>query len=331
MIRCSAILLRSPPALICLLALAAGNITSASAQSYPARSIKLVVPFGPGGPTDVSARIVAQVVQAGLGTSVVIENRPGAGGAIGTKSVANADPDGATLLIGTSATLGVVPALVKNPGYDPIKSFAPVAKVADSTLVLVVPANFPANSVQEFVAHAKANPGKLSFASAGVGNQTQLLAELFKSKAGLDIVHVPYKSGAEMVTAILGEQVHMAFPDVSILIPLIREGKLKALAVTSSKRHPQLPDVPTMIESGIPDYVMTFWSGVVAPAGTPAELVSRLNAAIKDGLTSPAVRENLAKVGSEASPGSPQDFANFIAAETRKWSEVARTAGISLE
>ena len=267
----------------------------------------------------------------GLVTSVVIENRPGAGGAIGTKSVANADPDGATLLIGTSATLGVVPALVKNPGYDPIKSFAPVAKVADSTLVLVVPANFPANSVQEFVAYAKANPGKLSFASAGVGNQTQLLAELFKSKAGLDIVHVPYKSGAEMVTAILGEQVHMAFPDVSILIPLIREGKLKALAVTSAKRHPQLPDVPTMIESGIPDYVMTFWSGVVAPAGTPKEIVDRLNAAINDGLTSPAVRENLAKVGSEASPGSPQDFADFIAAETKKWSAVARTAGISLE
>jgi len=331
MIRCSAILLRSPPALICLLALAAGNITSASAQSYPARSIKLVVPFGPGGPTDVSARIVAQVVQSGLGPSVVIENRPGAGGAIGTKSVASADPDGATLLIGTSATLGVVPALVKNPGYDPIKSFAPVAKVADSTLVLVVPANFPANSVQEFVTYAKANPGKLSFASAGVGNQTQLLAELFKSKAGLDIVHVPYKSGAEMVTAILGEQVHMAFPDVSILIPLIRERKLKALAVTSAKRHPQLPDVPTMIESGIPDYIMTFWSGVVAPAGTPKEIVDRLNAAINDGLTSSAVRENLAKVGSEASPGSPQDFADFIAAETKKWSAVARTAGISLE
>jgi tripartite-type tricarboxylate transporter receptor subunit TctC len=268
MIRCPAILLRSALALICLLALAAGNVTNAAAQSYPARSIKLVVPFGPGGPTDVSARIVAQVVQTGLGTSVVIENRPGAGGAIGTRSVANAEPDGATLLIGTSATLGVVPALVKNPGYDPIKSFAPVAKVADSTLVLVVPANFPANSVQEFVAHAKANPGKLSFASAGVGNQTQLLAELFKSKAGLDIVHVPYKSGAEMVTAILSEQVHMAFPE-SILIPLIREGKLKALAVTSAKRHPQLPDVPTMIESGIPDYVMTFWSGVVAPAGMP--------------------------------------------------------------
>jgi tripartite-type tricarboxylate transporter receptor subunit TctC len=331
MIRYPAIPLRSLLALTCLLVPALGAVTRAETQPYPARTIKLVVPFGPGGPTDVSARIVAQVVQSGLGPSVVIENRPGAGGAIGTKSVAIAEPDGATLLIGTSATLGVVPALMKNPGYDPIKSFAPVAKVADSTLVLVVPATLPANSVREFVAYAKANPGRLSFASAGVGNQTQLLAELFKSKAGLDIVHVPYKSGAEMVTAILGEQVQMAFPDVSILIPLIREGKLKALAVTSASRHPQLPDVPTMIESGIPDYIMTFWSGVVAPAGMPAEIVNRLNTAINDGLTSASVRENLAKVGSVASPGTPQDFADFIAAETRKWSAVARMAGISLD
>ena len=331
MIRYPAIPLRSLLVLTCLLVPAVATVTRAETQSYPTRTIKLVVPFGPGGSTDVSARIVAQVVQSGLGPSVVIENRPGAGGAIGTKSVANAEPDGATLLIGTSATLGVVPALMKNPGYDPIKSFAPVAKVADSTLVLVVPATFPANSVQEFVAYAKANPGRLSFASAGVGNQTQLLAELFKSKAGLDIVHVPYKSGAEMVTAILGEQVQMAFPDVSILIPLIREGKLKALAVTSASRHPQLPDVPTMIESGIPDYIMTFWSGVVAPAGVPAEIVNRLNTAINDGLTSASVRENLAKVGSQASPGTPQEFADFIAAETKKWSAVAKMAGISLD
>ena len=331
MIRYPAIPLRSLLLLTCLLVPAVATVTRAETQSYPTRTIKLVVPFGPGGPTDVSARIVAQVVQSGLGPSVVIENRPGAGGAIGTKSVANAEPDGATLLIGTSATLGVVPALMKNPGYDPIKSFAPVAKVADSTLVLVVPATFPANSVQEFIAYAKANPGRLSFASAGVGNQTQLLAELFKSKAGLDIVHVPYKSGAEMVTAILGEQVQMAFPDVSILIPLIREGKLKALAVTSASRHPQLPDVPTMIESGIPDYIMTFWSGVVAPAGVPAEIVNRLNTAINDGLTSASVRENLAKVGSQASPGTPQEFADFIAAETKKWSAVAKMAGISLD
>ncbi len=329
MIPSLAILARSPLALACALAFAVGGAVTAHGQSSPNRSIKLVVPFGPGGPTDVSARIVAQVMQSALGQSVVIENRPGAGGALGSKSVANADPDGATLLIGTSATLGVVPALVKNPGYDPIKSFAPVAKVADSTLALVVPANFPANSVGEFVAYAKANPGKLSYASAGVGNQTQLLAELFKSKAGIDVVHVPYKSGAEMVTAILSEQVQMAFPDVSILIPLIREGKLKALAVTSAKRHPQLPEIPTMIESGIPDYIMTFWSGVVAPSGTPADMVDRLNAAINDGLRSQAIRENLAKVGAVASPGSPKEFADFIAAETTKWRAVARMAGIS--
>ena len=164
-----------------------------------------------------------------------------------------------------------------------------------------------------------------------MGNQTQLLAELFKSKAGLDVVHVPYKSGAEMVTAVLSDQVQMAFPDISILIPLIRSGRLKALAVTSAKRHPQLPDVPTMIESGIPDYVMTFWSGVVAPAGTSAQIVASLHAAINDGLKTAEVQENLAMVGAEASPGSPQDFAVFIAAETRKWSAVVKMAGISLD
>jgi len=307
------------------------HVVPLHAQSYPIKPIRLVVPFGPGGPTDVSARILAQIVQSALGQSVVIENRPGAGGALGSKSVATAEPDGYTLLIGTSATLGVVPALMKNPGYDPIKSFAPVAKVADSTLVLVAPATFPAGSVKDFVAHAKTNPGKLSYASAGVGNQTQLLAELFKSKAGIDVVHVPYKSGAEMVTAILGGQAQMAFPDVSILIPLVREGKLQALAVTSAKRHPQLPDVPTMTESGIPDFIMTFWSGVVAPAGTASDIVNKLNAAIDDGLRSAAIRDSLAKVGSEAAPGSPQDFADFISTETKKWSAVAKLSGISLD
>ncbi|MFL5094471.1 MAG: Bug family tripartite tricarboxylate transporter substrate binding protein [Xanthobacteraceae bacterium] len=301
------------------------------AQGYPAKTIKLIVPFGPGGPTDVSARLVAQIVQAALGQGVVIENRPGAGGATGTKAASGADPDGSTLLLATSATLGVVPALVKNPGYDPIRSFAPIAKIADSTLVLVVPSRFPANTVQEFVGQAKASPGRLSYASAGAGNQTQLLAELFKSKAGIDVTHVPYKSGAEMVTAILGEQVQMAFPDISILLPLIREGKLKALAVSTAARHPQLPDVPTMVESGIPDFVLTFWSGVVAPAGTPASVIDKLNAAINDGLKSPQMRESLDKVGAQADLGSPQDFARFIAAETVKWGTVAKTAGIGLD
>jgi tripartite-type tricarboxylate transporter receptor subunit TctC len=326
-----ALRITAPACLLAALALGCGDIAPLHAQAYPGKTIKLVVPFGPGGPTDVSARLVAQMVQSGLGENVVIENRPGAGGATGSKSVANADPDGYTLLLGTSATLAVVPALVKSPGYDPIKSFAPVAKILDSTLVLIVPANFPANSVKEFVGYAKANPGKLSYASAGAGNQTQLLAELFKAKTGIEAVHIPYKSGSEMVTAVLGEQVQMSFPDISILIPLIREGKVKALAVTSPQRHPQLPDVPTMVESGIPDFILTFWSGVLAPAGTSAMIIDRLNAAINHGLRSPEIVRTLAGVGAQTSPGSPQDFAHFIVAETAKWSAVAKTAGVSQE
>jgi len=313
------------------LAFASGEFAPARAQSYPSKTIKLVVPFGPGGPTDVAARVVSQIVPSALGQSVVIENRPGAGGSTGTKSVATADPDGYTLLIGTSATLGVVPALVKNPGYDPIKSFTAVAKVSDSTTILIVHPNFPANSVGELVNYAKANPGKLSYASAGAGNQTHLAAELLTARAGIKAVHVPYKSGAEMVTAVLGEQVQMAFPDISILLGLIKEKKLKALAVTSGTRHPQLPDVPTMAESGIADYVTTFWTGVMAPAGTPASIVGALNSAIAGGLRTPQMQENFTRIGAQPAPGTPADFASFIAAETRKWSAIAKTAGIDAQ
>jgi tripartite-type tricarboxylate transporter receptor subunit TctC len=315
-------------------ALAAGLLAcagAAHAQDYPSRPVRLVVPFGPGGPTDVAARLVSQIAQSELGATIVVENRPGAGGATGSKSVANAEPDGYTLLVGTSATLAVVPALMKNPGYNPVKSFAAVAKVADSTTVMIVPANFPANSIKEFVAYAKANPGKLSYASAGVGNQTQLAAELLKARAGIEAIHVPYKSGAEMVTAVLGEQVQFTFPDISILIPLIRDHKVKALAVTSARRHPQLPDVPTLLESGIPDFAITFWSGVVAPAGTPAAIVAKLNAAMDKGLRSQEIQDKLAAIGAQTTPGSPQDFASFIASETVKWREIAKTANVSLD
>jgi tripartite-type tricarboxylate transporter receptor subunit TctC len=317
------------PALIALAICAAA--APALAQSYPTKTIKLVVPFGPGGPTDVAARLVAQVVPAKLGQNMVIENRAGAGGATGSKSVATADPDGYTLLLGTSATLGVVPAVYKNPGYDSLKSFAPIAKIADSTTILVVPAQFPANTVQELIAYAKAHPGKLNYSSAGAGNQTQLVAELFKLKAGVDIVHVPYKSGAEMVTSILSDQAQVSFPDISILLPLILEKKIKALAVTGTQRHPALPDVPTMIESGIPDFVATFWTGVVAPAGTPPDAIQKLNGAINDGLRSPQVTDTLTKMGLQGDPKSPQEFAAFILAETRKWSAVAKIAGVTID
>ena len=315
-------------ALPALLALTFIPAERAQAQAYPSKTIRLVVPFGPGGPTDLSARMVSQMVQSALNQNVVVENRAGAGGATGTKSVTSAETDGYTLLLATSATLGVVPALQKNPGYDPIKSFAPVAKVSDSTTILVVHPNFPANSIREMVEYANANPGKLTYSSAGVGNQTHLAAELLLSRAGIKGVHVPYKSGAEMVTAVLGEQTHMTFPDVSILLGLIRDKKLKALAVTSGTRHPQLPDVPTMAESGIADYVTTFWTGVVVPAGTPQPIVDTLNGAISNGLRSQAVQDAFTRVGAQPVPGSPQDFGNFIASEQLKWGAIAKTAGI---
>jgi tripartite-type tricarboxylate transporter receptor subunit TctC len=319
------------PVLVWASAAVAVWVSAAVAQTYPNKPIKLIVPFGPGGPTDVSARIVSQLVQTAVGQTVVIENRPGAGGATGTKAVAASPADGYTLVLGTSATLGVVPALQKNPGYDPVKSFTAIARVADSTTILVTPPSFPANSVRELVAWAKANPGKLSYASAGAGNQTQLAAELLLARAGIKAVHLPYKSGAEMVTAVLGEQVQFTFPEISILLALIQEKKVKALAVTGATRHPLLPDVPTMQESGIADYATTFWTGVLAPAGTPADAVGRLNGAIADGLRSQPVRDMMSKIGAVPMPGTPQEFAAFITAETRKWRGIVEAAGISPE
>jgi tripartite-type tricarboxylate transporter receptor subunit TctC len=304
---------------------------TAWAQAYPSRAIKLVSAFGPGGPTDVTARLVVQALQKSFSQSVVVEYRAGAAGATGTKAAAGAEPDGYTLLIGTSATLAVLPAVTKNPGFDPERSFTAIARIGDTCNVLVVPPSFPAGSVREFVAYGKAHPGRLTYASAGIGNQTHLVAEMLMHDGRFDALHVPYKSGAEMATAVLSGQVDFAFPDVSLSVALAGEGKLKALAVTSPARRAQLPDVPTMIESGLPDVVATFWGGVVAPAGTPPAIVEKLNAAINAGLRSPDITASVAKIGVELSPGSPQDFAAFIAAERRRWAAVAAATGISLD
>jgi tripartite-type tricarboxylate transporter receptor subunit TctC len=300
------------------------------AQSYPAKPIKLIVPFGPGGPTDLAARVAAQIVQGSLGQSVITENRPGAAGAIGTRAVAAADPDGYTLLLGTVATLGALPAAIKNPGFDPVTSFAPLSKLTEGTAVLVVPPSLAANTVSELIALAKASPGKLNYASAGIGNQTHLNGEIFKAKAGVDIVHVPYKSGAELVTSLLSNQAQLSFIDISILLPLIKEGKLKPLAVTAGRRHPALADVPTLTESGIP-HVATFWTGVLAPAGTSPATVDTLSAALNAGLMTPTVRETLERVGSATSPISPDEFKTFIASEHQKWKDAVALAGIQPE
>jgi tripartite-type tricarboxylate transporter receptor subunit TctC len=321
-------------ALAAIALLVFGAIVPAAAQpaSYPAaRPVKMVVPFPPGGPVDVTARILSQHLPRTLGQTVIVENRAGAAGALGAKAVAGADPDGYTLLCGNISTLVVVPAVTNNRDYDPGKVFIPVAKVSQNYEVLVVHPAFAAKSVAELVAHAKANPGKLNFGSAGHGNATHLAAELFKLKTGTDIVHVPYKGAADAVTGVLGGQVQMFFGDIAGILPLLQQGTLRALAISSDTRSPLLPDLPTMIESGVPDYVVLTYVGVVAPAGTAPSIVGKLNAAINESLTAPEVAAAFAKLGAEVRPAPPQDFAAFLAAETQKWSSLARAANIRIE
>jgi tripartite-type tricarboxylate transporter receptor subunit TctC len=318
-------------AAILVLALGAWTAGPAAAQPYPNRPIKMIVPFTAGGPVDVAARIVGQHLPRLLGQSVVVENRAGAAGSLGAKSVASAEPDGYTLLWGNISTLVVLPVVTNNRDYDPARQFVPIAKVSQNHEVLVVGSAFAAKSVGELVAYAKANPGRLNYGSAGHGNATHLAAELFKLRTGTDIVHVPYKGAADAVTALLGSQVHMFFGDIAGVLPFLRERTLRALAVSSEARNPLVPDVPTMAESGVPDYVVSTYIGVVAPAGTPGAIVERLNAAINESLVAPDAAAAFAKLGAEIKPASPQDFTAFLAAETRKWADVVKAASIKVE
>jgi tripartite-type tricarboxylate transporter receptor subunit TctC len=304
---------------------------AALAQSdYPNKSVKLIVGFAPGGSTDIVARIVAQKLGERLGQTVIVENRAGAGGAIGARAAATADPDGYTLFFGNTSTLAVIPAVTRNPGYDPNKNFAPVAAVSESYMILVVHPDFPAKSLQEFLAYAKANPGKLNFGNAGAGNVTHLTGEMLRAAGNIDFVNIPHKGGAETVTGVLGRQIDFVLESPVILLPLIREGRLRALAVTSATRKQEIPDIPTMREGGA-DFVATLLSGVVAPAGTPPAIVSRLNAVINESLKSADMKATLAKFGSEARITSPEEFTAFMAGETQKWSNVAKAAHVEIE
>jgi tripartite-type tricarboxylate transporter receptor subunit TctC len=301
----------------------------ANAQTYPDKPIKLIVPYPPGGPIDTTARVVAQQITLRVG-QVVVENRPGGGATLGARSVATADPDGYTLLFGSSGSLAVAPALYGNAGYDSIKSFSPVAMVALLPHVFVVGPSVPAKSVAEFVAYAKANPGKLNYGAA-IGTPPHLLGTLFKVKAGIDVVYVPYKGSAQSVTDLLGGQTQMTIDGLTGLYPLIAAGKLRALAVASAARWPLLPAVPTLIESGYPDFNIDAWTGIVAPVGTPREIVARLNAAINEGLQSPEAKDSLAKISAVARLGTPESFAAFLAAELPKWSALVQIAGAKVE
>lgn len=307
------------------------RIARAQTLTYPNRVIKMIVPFAPGGPADTMARLAAQQLSSRLGQNVIIDNRAGAGGSIATKTVSTAEPDGYTLLFGNTATFAVGPAVYVNIGYDPIKHFAPIALFSTSTNLLVADPKLPVRTVTELIAHAKANPSKINFASPGFGTPPHMIGEMFKQRAAIDIVHVPYKGTAAAITDIMASQVQLTFENPSVLVQLIHEGKLRGIASTGEARNPQTPDLPTMIESGLPDFVSTSFTALAAPAGTPPDIVHRLNEAMNAGLNSPELGSTFAKLGVGGSALSPEQFGVFLVRENQKWSAVARAANIRIE
>ena len=300
------------------------------AQAYPEKLIRIIVAAAPGGPTDVPARLAAQILTPKLGQPVVVENRPGAGGAIGAREVAKALPDGYTLLMGNTSTLAVIPAVSTNAGYDPVKDFAPIAKITEGFQILVVHPSSPWMSVKALVDDTKANPGNTNYAHTGPGGLPNLAGELFMLRSGARMTGVPYRSGGESVTAVLSQAVDLTFENVAILVPQIREGKLRALAAQNSTRTKLLPDLPTMAEAGVPNAEANTFFGLVAPAGTPAHIIKMLNEALNDGMQSPEIQQLIANVGSDSKPNSPEEFAAYIAVQHRKWLEVGTAAGVKI-
>ena len=305
------------------------GLADAAAQTYPAKPIKVIVPYTPGSPVDVLARVVTQHAAMRLGQSFVIDNRPGAGTTLGTKVAAAADPDGYTLLMAATSFV-IASALYSNLGYDPAKSFTPVAMLATSPQVLVIAPTIPADTVAEFVAYAKSHPGKLNF-GFGLGTLPQILGETFKVATGTDIVSVPYRGGAQAITDMLGGRIDMNFGTTATLLPLIQQRRIKALAVTSTTRSTNLPDVPTMIECGLPQLALSFSAGILAPAGTPVEIVGKLNGEINEALMSAELIASMAKLGFDPKPVSPASYAAFLAEEMVRVPPIVRASGVRPE
>ena len=299
---------------------------AAAADGFPSKPVRIIVPYTPGSPNDVMARLLAQHLQAKLGQAAVIDNKPGGGTTIGSKVAAAAPADGYTLLFASSA-LVIEPIMTKQIEYDPQKDFAPIAFVARTSLLLTINEQVPANSVEEFVVYAKANPGKLSLGFAQ-GMVSQLAAEYFNRLHRLDITSVPYRGGALVIPDMLGGRIHIYWPSPATVLPLIREGRIKALATSSPERVSDLPDVPTMKELGLDQLSLEFWDGVWAPAGVPADIVEKLNAAINAALQSPEMIASMKQLGFESRIGSPQDFAAFVAAEIPRWTAVVKASGV---
>jgi len=299
----------------------------ASAQSYPTRPITLVVPFAPGGSTTIVARSIADKLADLLGQQIIVDNRAGAGGTIGTKAVAKSTPDGYTLLLGYTGTLAIGPTLYPNAGYDPRKDFAPIGMIGNAPNSLVVHPSFPVHSVKELIAHAKANPGKVNYGSAGVGTVSHVSGEYFASAANIKLVHIPYKGTGPALADLIGGHIPMAFAPIPATHSNVASGTLRGLAVTSAKRSSLVPDLPTIAESGIPDFEASLYYGIVAPAGTPRPIVDKLNEALRTALADPEVRKRLVNDGTDVTPGSPEEYAAHIDRDETRWSAVVKASG----
>ncbi|PWT89138.1 MAG: hypothetical protein C5B56_07660 [Proteobacteria bacterium] len=296
----------------------------AGAQGYPSRPVRIIVPTVAGGTVDVVTRLVAAELSARLGVTFFVDNRSGAGNTLGSREAARADPDGSTLLMSSASGQVVSPLVYKNIDYDAIKSFAPIGLVAEGSIIVVVNPTQPVHSIAELTAHAKAAPGRLNYGSAGTGSLPHLVGELFKAAAGIDLVHVPYRGGALSIADVIAGNVQITFEAVSPLLQHIRDGRLRALAVMSRARIPELPEVPTMIECGYPDIVVTTWTGLFAPAGTEPAIIAKLNGALDASLNAPELRSALARVGNSPLGGPPEALTRLLLAERERWAPVVR-------
>jgi tripartite-type tricarboxylate transporter receptor subunit TctC len=316
-------------ALLATVSFMAGVGHGTAQDSYPSRVIKFVVPFAAGSATDTLARVLGQNMTASLGQGVVVDNMPGASGFLAAQNVARAEPDGYTVLITSNTTHAANQNLFKKLPYDPIGSFEPVTKLGTITLALVINPSVPASSVQELIAYAKANPEALTFGSGS--SSSRIAGEMLKTLAGIDMVNVPYKSNPQAVTDLLGGQISLVFADISTTLPQAKAGKVKALAVSSPQRTPLAPDLPTMVEAGVPGYDLTAWFAAFVPAGTPKPIVDQLNTAFKTALADPKARETLLGAGIEPTSSTPEELKAFVVAETDKWAKTVKAAGIELE
>jgi tripartite-type tricarboxylate transporter receptor subunit TctC len=320
---------RSAGGAICAFALLAASF--APAQEYPSKPLRFIAPNLPGGPTDILARLIGQKLQESMGQPVIVENRAGAGGNIGTEVAAKAAPDGYTLVTGNNATFGANVSLYKRLGFDPVRDFTPIVFVATQPNILVVHPLLPVRNVKDLIALARARPGQLNYSGSGVGAAAHLAAELFKSMTGTNIVHISYKSAAPALTDLIGGQTQLMFATALSVMPHIKSERVRALAVTTAKRSRFLPELPTVAEAGVPGFEASTWHGVLVPAGVPAPIVERLNSEINKMLQTPDVRDKLGGLGAEIIGGSSKDFADHIRREIPKWAKVVKSINVQLD